>query len=232
MRIAAWTLFLLVTSLLILLGILPRPLLTNIANLQAATVYAAHDTPVADRFVMLRNAWSNACRALPVATCFDSSHLADTAILNAFDKNYLHPLKALMVLTDTNQILSLADLRLGGDSRANQQASVTGADHVTLWGNGYLEARLFVLNQSAWTISVKAQHDNPPPVILTLTLDGQPAGNLMFDKGDLSWGYLSTDPISLSPGFHWLHIWYANDYFDQKSGQDRNATIRLVEFTR
>ena len=171
MRSALWTVLLLVAGLLILLEVLPRPLLTNIANVQAATAYSTHDIPIADRFVMLRNAWSNACRALPVAACLGSNHLSDVAILNAFDKNYVHPLKARVVLTGTNQILPLADLRPGGDSRVNQLASVTGADHVTLWGNGYLEARLFVLNQSEWAISVEAQHDSPPPVILRLTLE-------------------------------------------------------------
>jgi hypothetical protein len=172
----------------------------------------------------LRQAWRLACQASALPACGHS----DTLLVPLVDDYYLNQVVPLVVITDTVQ-LAAADLHLGEQFALNE---LTG-DYVTMFGNGSLDARLFLAAEGIeeWTIAVTAVHDAPAPVTLEVWLDDEPFGTLIFDKGDQSWETVSVSG-KIIPRFHWLTLEFVNDYLDAETGQDRNAYIEQITISR
>jgi hypothetical protein len=101
-------------------------------------------------------------------------------------------------------------------------------DHIVIYSWGGIEIPLLLDSSSKVMISVRAIHDAPPPVTLTLFLDDSFVGNLEYARGDDTWG---TDNIllSMTGGCHWLSVWYRHDFYDKERQLDRNAYIDWIE---
>lgn len=224
--------FLVVLLFLILGLVFFKPMLSNYAHLAMLRAYAAPMT-YGERITHLRRAGQVACYLSGGPACDRASAQPDVSILQFVDDYYVALANPLYVITYTAQLPASA-FELGGVSKANlgrpgQEAGET----VTLFGAGYLEARTFFLSDAPgeWSISVQALHDAPPPVVLEIWVDEQCVGELVFGRGDQAWDTLALTQ-RISPGFHWLRIWYVNDYVERELGLDRNAYVRHVLITR
>ena len=150
-------------------------------------------------------------------------------LLQSVDDYYIQGASPLYIITQTSAI-PFTIFRLGGDSISNETAvsNWNSKEIITLYGSGYIEARLFFLTGvKSWRVSIRALNDYPPPVTINVWIDEQCIGELSYSEGDKSWEQLSLN-FEVSPGFHWLRIWYMNDYLDKDLGIDRNAYIKQV----
>ena len=212
-----FVIFILVFSLT-QLPVLFEQILNNYVHLLMVKAYIAPIT-VEEKEQYLQYAWTASCYVLPALGCQNGDARSSELILERLDEHYIHLSVPLYVITDTLQLEALA---LRSAKQAND-------DFVSITGEGYLEARIFLLTDSLGlgTISVRAQHDHPPSVNLEIWLDGQRIGDLAFARGDHTWETLSVR-VNMSLGVHLLRIWYVNDYFDQGLGLDRNAYIKHI----
>lgn len=145
----------------------------------------------------------------------------------------LETLDACFALNDDDPLYVLTDqldlpaphLDLGGLSKVNR---VTG-DTVSLFANGYVEARVFLPSDGASSIiaEITARRTGPPPAELVVTVDGSPVGHtLLWEDG---W-QTAVVPFRLTPGFHRVRVEFVNDLVDPVTRADRNAYLRHIRF--
>lgn len=128
---------------------------------------------------------------------------------------------ALFVLTDRTE-LPADRLTLGGASKVNR----VNGDLISMFSNGYAEARVFLLSEEEQRcrLSLAASGSGPPPVTLTVMLDGDPVAERHYAPQD-GWQEI-TFLFSMPAGFHTLWVAFTNDFVDRASGADRNAYVR------
>ncbi len=160
--------------------------------------------------------------------CFLGPTPTDEEVLRAADGRFLNATIPMIVVSES------ATIPIGQFVQSGQPDSLRDVDAPgTLYGPGYFELRLFLMAEAegCWQISVKAKHDDPPPVELELWLDKDKVGTLSYGLGDQSWQTLSLS-TPVDPNLHLLRIWFANDYLDTENGVDRNAYVETVDVRR
>jgi hypothetical protein len=78
-----------------------------------------------------------------------------------------------------------------------------------------------------YTIMVYAKDDSPPPVKVSVTLDGNPVGTLSFPSGDNEFHERPFKLSSLPSGSHDIVFTFIND-FSVQQGIDRNFYLRWI----
>lgn len=93
------------------------------------------------------------------------------------------------------------------------------------------EALLFVDVPAggAYSLTIRAQDNPPPPIEFELLLNGAPVQRMALEQGDGAWRDLVV-PLVLERGVQTLHINYLND--DTGGGADRNLIIEQLIFAR
>lgn len=207
-------------------------LLRNGVFLGTSHIYTGSLADGADRIELIQQVWNQSCSVFNWDACAEEGNVDTGKRLQEIDRLLIDPPSPLLVLSSqSDQALNLNLFRVGGESKANQlgrEQVSRNPQEITLWGRGFIEARLFSFESVPVKLAIEAQHDDPPPVLLEVDLDGTTRSPISYSKGDQSWEVQITDGFYLHPGFHHLRIWFTNDYTDASLHQDRNAHIKSV----
>jgi len=124
-----------------------------------------------------------------------------------------------VVVTDTRRI-EAEDPRWNTGSGRHQLTET----YLVIYTKGGINVPILLGETSTVFIRIFGRHDAPPPVLLAVSIDDAPVGELAFKKGDDTWGS-ETLTTTMVGGCHWLSIEYINDFFDEEQQLDRNAYI-------
>jgi hypothetical protein len=176
----------------------------------------------------LRQVLQTTCMQSPELECEPNEWTSNKSVIETVDRYFMADLDPLIVIGESAEIPA-DTLSPSGPSAANQVASKSG----TLYSEGYFQLRVFLASDSetCWSFGVRAKHDDPAPVNLTLWLDDEKIGELSYAKGDKTWETLS-GYSSAGPGAYWLRVWFVNDYLDQELNADRNAYIEHIQIVQ
>ncbi len=181
-------------------------------------------------FLTLSRGWPEVCSSTSISK---ERRLQLFGELQDFGRVWLKPATAesfyilafepWVVVTDTRQ-LEAEDPTWGGNTGSNQLA----VNHLVIYSlGGGVRIPILLDETSVVTISVHGKHDAPPPVTLPVSVDDVLLGELLFERGDDTWGVESIT-TTVSGGCHWLRVWYTHDLFDKERQLDRNAYIDWV----
>lgn len=217
-------------AFLLVLGLLfgravTGPLQHNLARIISMNAFSGR-LPTTRSIELLRVALLLNCSGL--GECNQSSMDSENSILDKAREEFV-PYTYPMLAVKDSILIPAYQLAPSGWLDLPSEVNVSGV----LYGPGTLKTRFFLMaeHDNCWQIAVKAKHDDPPPVILEVWIDREKVDTLSFDRGDQSWGVLSTN-VLLSPNLHTLDIMFVNDFLNKETEVDRNAYIESVEITR
>jgi hypothetical protein len=175
-----------------------------------------------ERVTLLEQVWQESCRLYIWEECktYGEQDVKQRLAL-VYQKLVEPPTPLIFVNGSQEQILNLESALIRATSSVQES-------QVVLWGNGYIEMRLFSFQSIAGKFVLFAMNSTPPPVTLQIELNNSEMTAVEFDKGDHTWGMRSTDTAMLKSGLNILRIWYLADVYDKSLGLDRNAYIRSV----
>ncbi len=213
-------------GLLLLVTLIPY-MRTNLAHVLVSKAYVGTYS-VNAKIDRLKNALLLTCKESPGHSCTPEAWPSDEIVVATVDRFFMNELGSMQIITSSVEV-PISQFTPSG-LPASLQAVETPS---VLYGPGYFQLRTFFLaeTENCWQFSVKAKHDDPAPVNLEIWLDDVQLDTLSYDKGDQSWGVLSTYAV-VSPNAHWLRVWFANDYLDEDTGADRNAYVEHVAISR
>lgn len=199
-------------------------------NIQLILVSRAYyDTPSADSSVeLIRNIMHITCMRSLESECWPERWASNKIILEAADP-FFNKEKDPLFVVEKSTTIPARMLLPSGSSNANQVAEQAGV----LYGAGFFPLRIFLASdkKTCWRFGIRAKHDEPAPVNLSLWLENEMISSFSFAKGDLSWE-TKYSFVEVDPSTYWLRIWYTNDYFDENQKADRNAYVEFVEISR
>ncbi len=91
-----------------------------------------------------------------------------------------------------------------------------------LWSSGEAVAVFSAQQEGDYLLKMHVQHNTPPPVEISLGIDGHVYKQVSLARGDDSWETIVV-PVHITPGIHTINIWFLNN--DLVDGKDRNAVI-------
>jgi hypothetical protein len=134
----------------------------------------------------------------------------------------------IVVVTDRRR-LEAENPTWGGLTGYNESGG--GGSYLVVFSGGGPRIPFLLDETSQVAVSVRAKHDDPPPVTFAVTLGDSFTGQFLFERGDDTWG-TETLTTTLSGGCHWLHIFFIHDFYDEERQLDRNGYIDWIEIKR
>lgn len=213
-------------GLLLLVTLIPY-MRNNLAHVLVSKAYVGTYSVNAN-INRLKNALLLTCKESPAHSCTPEAWPSDEIVVATADRLFMNELGSMQIITSSVEI-PIGQFTSSGLPASLQTVETSGV----LYGPGYFQLRTYFMadTESCWQFSVKARHDDPSPVNLEIWLDDVQLDTLSYDKGDQSWGVLSTYAL-VPPNAHWLRVWFANDYLDKVTNADRNAYVEYVAISR
>lgn len=122
----------------------------------------------------------------------------------------------------------LIDMRNLGVTFGDRTTIGAPAGTGVLWWGARTIVVIDVPAAGTYQLRVKALEDKPPPIHISVQIDGQPALDATLTRGDRSWALLEST-VTLQPGPQAVVVRLLNDA--TVDGVDRNATLAWLELT-